>query len=910
MSTKLIITTLTVLLGSAVFVSAQKQSTVWSAESYPDITEISGNPRPVQTPLGTAVEFNGKDDGLFTEQIPVKGMDELTIEVIFKPYGNSNFEQRFLHIGTPGGPRILFEERMKPDNTWYFDAFVRLGAAGPAKALIDPALTHPAGRWYNLTFELGRKGIKSFVDGVEQCSDTLSYRPAIVEGGTSIGVRMDKRNWFNGAIFKVRITGRLLRPDEFLDDQKKLNGDSAAAPASFSLAPRYKDPSLSPQERADDLLKRLTLEQKVSLMMNTSQAIPDLGIREYNWWSEALHGCARAGTATVFPQAIGMASSWDEALLKQVFTIAGDEQRIKFKQARREGDVRRYYGLTVWTPNINIFRDPRWGRGQETYGEDPYLTSRMGAAVVNGLQGKSDGRYDKIHACLKHYAVHSGPEGLRHKFDVSGLSYRDLMETYLYAFENIIKTTDVQEVMCAYNAVDGKPCCGNDQLLVQLLRNKWGYKGMVVSDCGAIDDFYRTGAHETFNDAASAVANAVRTGTDVECGSSYKHLLEAVEQGKITEKDIDISVRRLLVARFRLGEMDADSLVSWNNIPESALACDESRKVALKMAHESMVLLRNDGILPLAKKGVRYAVIGPNAADSVVLNGNYNGTPRSSVTALKGIISKVGAGNITGNAAEADVVIYVGGISPRYEGEEMRYDKAVEGFDKGDRTTIEFPKDQRAEIAALHKSGKRIVLVNMSGSAVAMLPETENCDAILQAWYSGEAGGTAIADVLFGDYNPAGRLPVTFYRSDSDLPDFNSYDMADRTYRYFKGQPLWEFGYGLSYTTFKYGRPRFSNGNLTVSVKNTGKMDGDEVVQVYVKKDEDVNGPKMALRGFRRVHIKAGQSVKVTIPLDVNAFKTYDEASGEMAATPGHFTVYCGPSSDLNRLRSISIIRK
>jgi beta-glucosidase len=670
----------------------------------------------------------------------------------------------------------------------------------------------------------------------------------------------------------------------------------------------YQDSSLPAEARADDLLGRLSLEQKVSLMMNTSPAIPEFGIREYDWWNEALHGCARAGIATVFPQAIGMASSWDEALLKEVFTVAGDEQRIKFKQARAAGNVSRYHGLTVWTPNINIFRDPRWGRGQETYGEDPYLTARMGYSVVTGLQGENDGKYDKLHACLKHYAVHSGPEGTRHSFDVS-VSYRDFIETYLYAFERLVKDTDVQEVMCAYQRLDGKPCCGNDQLLGQLLREKWGFKGIVVSDCGAISDFFRPGAHGTFlNDPSSATANAVRTGTDLECGGSYKHLIDAVAEGKISEKDIDVSLKRLLVDRFMLGEMDPDDQVSWNKISEDRLACAESRALSLKMARETMVLLQNNGILPLGKSGVKYAVIGPNAADSVVLNGNYNGTPVSSVTAIEGIRAKVGAANVTENTDEADIVIYVGGISPKLEGEEMGY-KNIEGFDRGDRTTIELPSAQRKEIAALKAAGKKVVLVNMSGSAMGLLAETKNCAAILQAWYPGEAGGTAIADVLFGDYNPAGRLPVTFYRSDADLPDINNYDMAGRTYRFFEGKPLFEFGYGLSYTTFKYDRASVKDGALTVKVSNTGKMDGDEVVQLYVKKSEDKEGPKMALRGFRRVHIPAGQTVEVSIPLTEETFKTYNAASGEMEATPGHFTLYYGSSSSPKALKSVKITR-
>ena len=866
----------------------------WTADKHPEVLQVLGEPRIIETNLGNAVEFDGVDDGVFMDSIPVSGMEEFTIEMIFNQYPGSAFEQRFMHMGAYGGARVMFESRVNPDNTWYFDAFVHLGSKPESCVLIDPELTHPCGQWYNLTLTAGKDGLKSYVDGVPQCSGDLAYKPVISEGKTSLGVRQNKVCWFKGAIYKLRITPKILKPEEFLSDQDELN-----------RLP-YKDASLSAAERAEDLLGRLSLEQKVSLMMNSSPAIPELGIREYDWWNEALHGCARAGIATVFPQAIGMASSWDDELLKEVFTIAGDEQRIKFKQARRAGKVTRYHGLTVWTPNINIFRDPRWGRGQETYGEDPYLTSRFGYAAVTGLQGENDGKYDKLHACLKHYAVHSGPEGTRHSFDVS-VSYRDFIETYLYSFEKLIKTTDVQEVMCAYNRLDGKPCCGNDQLLTQLLREKWGYRGLVTSDCGAINDFFKAGGHRTFpNDPSSAAANAVRTGTDLECGSSYKHLLEAVAEGKISEDDIDVSLRRLLTARFRLGEMDPDSLVSWNSISEDRLACDESRAVALKMAHESMVLLQNDGLLPLGRSGVKYAVIGPNAADSVVLNGNYNGTPRSSVTAIEGIRAKIGAPNVTTDPSEADIVIYVGGISPRLEGEEMKYND-IPGFNKGDRTTIELPMDQRREIAALHAAGKKVVLVNMSGSAMGLLPESGICSAILQAWYPGEAGGTAIADVLFGDYNPAGRLPVTFYRSDADLPDFNNYDMAGRTYRFFEGKPLFAFGHGLSYTTFKYGKAKVKDGIFTVKVTNTGSRDGDEVVQLYIRKDEDKNGPKMSLRGFRRVSIPAGQSTEVSIPLDEETFKTYDEASGEMKATPGHFTLFYGPSSNPATLKTIKI---
>ena len=672
----------------------------------------------------------------------------------------------------------------------------------------------------------------------------------------------------------------------------------------------YQDASLSPEQRADDLLGRLSLQQKVSLMMNASPAIPEFGIREYNWWSEALHGAARAGRATVFPQAIGMAASWDDALLEEVFDITSTEQRIKYIQYRKnpQGSAQ-YHGLTVWTPNINIFRDPRWGRGQETYGEDPYLTARMGYAVVKGLQGPDSTKYDKLHACLKHYAVHSGPEGTRHQFNAKDVSWRDLSETYLYAFGDIISRIDVQEVMCAYNRLEDEPCCGSDQLLVQMLRGKWGYKGLVVSDCGAIDDFWREGRHGTYlGDPDTAVARAVRTGTDLECGSSYQHLLDAVAAGKLSEADIDVSLRRLLVARFSLGEMDPDESVSWNHIDEALLACDAHRAKALQMARESLVLLQNrHGFLPL-RKDVKVAVIGPNAADSVAMWGNYNGFPVHTVTVAEGISAKIGADHVV-PAGDADVVIYVGGISPRMEGEEMR--NSPEGFNRGDRTTIELPRAQREEVAALRDQGKRIVFVNFSGSAMGLLPETERCEAILQAWYPGEAGGTAVADVLFGDCNPSGRLPVTFYRSDADLPDFNDYDMASgHTYRYFKGDPLFAFGHGLSYSHITYSRARIWKGELVLKVRNRSRIAGDEVVQLYVRKHGDEEGPRLSLRGFRRVHVPAHKSVTVRIPLDEKVFAAYDEASGELRATPGRFTLYYGSSSDHHDLKSLSVSKR
>ncbi|MDR0977035.1 MAG: glycoside hydrolase family 3 C-terminal domain-containing protein, partial [Prevotellaceae bacterium] len=576
----------------------------------------------------------------------------------------------------------------------------------------------------------------------------------------------------------------------------------------------YQNTTLTPQERAVDLVGRLTLDEKVSLMQNNSPAIPRLGIKEYNWWNEALHGVARTGLATVFPQAIGMAASFDDVLLHDVFTAVSDEARAKSTRYSEAGGLKIYQGLTFWTPNINIFRDPRWGRGQETYGEDPYLTGQMGMAVVRGLQGtvSADG-YDKLHACAKHFAVHSGPEWNRHSFDAANIAPRDLWETYLPAFKDLVTKAKVKEIMCAYNSFEGEPCCDSNQLLMQILRDEWGFDGVVTSDCWAIADFYQEGHHEAYPDSASASAAAVLSGTDIECGNSYRSLPEAVAAGQIDEQQIDVSLVRLMKARFELGEMDEK--VSWRDIPYSVVDNDAHRALALKMARESIVLLQNRGnVLPL-NKTARVAVMGANAADSTMQWGNYNGFPSHTVTLVEGIREYIpGATYERGcdlvadtldlaaavrRVKDAEVVVLAGGISPRLEGEEMRVE--VPGFRGGDRETIELPAVQGKLIALLKKAGKKVVFVNFSGSAIALTAESKLCDAIVQAWYPGQAGGTAIANVLFGDYNPAGRLPVTFYQSTAQLPDFEDYSMKGRTYRYMTDRPLFPFGYGLSYTT-------------------------------------------------------------------------------------------------------------
>lgn len=695
----------------------------------------------------------------------------------------------------------------------------------------------------------------------------------------------------------------------------------------------YQDASLSPEERAADLVQRLTLEEKVSLMQNNSSAVPRLGIKPYNWWNEALHGVARNGRATVFPQAIGMGAAFNDSLLHVVFTAVSDEARAKNHIARRDSSYKIYQGLTFWTPNINIFRDPRWGRGQETYGEDPYLTSQLGMAVVRGLQGPEDSQYDKVHACAKHYAVHSGPEWNRHSFNAEDIDPRDLWETYLPAFKDLVQKAGVKEVMCAYNRFEGSPCCNSDRLLMQILRDEWGYEGLVVSDCGAIYDFFEEGRHGTHKDKADASSAAVLSGTDLECGDAYKSLADAVRQGKIKESDLDRSVSRLLKARFELGEMDETT--PWDAIPDSVVNCRIHQVLALRMARESMTLLQNkNSLLPL-KAGMTVALVGPNANDSVMQWGNYNGFPSHTVTLLEALrkrlpeeqliyvpgalyaedfvpkhkkdemeqMKPLDAASLLKQVGCADVVVFAGGISPLLEGEEMKVD--VQGFKGGDRTDIELPAIQRQLLKALKVAGKKVVFVNFSGSAVGLEPETQTCDAILQAWYPGEAGGTAVADVLYGDYNPAGRLPVTFYKKVSQLPDYEDYSMKGRTYRYFEGTPLFPFGHGLSYTTFVYGKAEVKDGCLLVPVTNTGSMDGDEVVQLYLNRPDDAGGPRKTLRAFKRVHIPAGATRTVSLPLTEETFNWWDTATNTVHPLKGSYKLLYGGSSDDRTLQTM-----
>ena len=720
----------------------------------------------------------------------------------------------------------------------------------------------------------------------------------------------------------------------------------------------WKDKTLPPEVRAQDLLSQLTLEEKASLTMHSSAAIERLGIKRYNWWSEALHGVARNGSATTFPQPIGMAASFDTEKLEEVFTAVSDEARVKNRLAAEAGDVKQYQGLSFWTPNVNLFRDPRWGRGMETYGEDPYLMGQLGMAVVRGLQGPDDSPIRKAHACAKHYAVHSGLESNRHRFNAE-VSERDLRETYLAAFKDLVTKAHVQEVMTAYNRFRGDPCAASKYLVQDILRGEWGYDGMVVSDCWAIPNFYQKGEHEIVDTDVQAAAMAVKNGLDVECGSTFMKIPEAVESGLLDEADLDHNLLRILTQRFKLGEMDGES--PWDDLDPAIVEGPEHRALALDMAHETMVLLHNNGILPL-DSGAKIAVIGPNADDAEMQWGNYNPVPKTTVTLLDAMKERIpdlvafrGCGILDaqykpeprGRFASAigmsdaeleaiakqyaigiediknyirreeknqesflpaldeadvlkqlegvDVVVFAGGISPRLEGEEMPVH--VPGFSGGDRTDIELPDVQRRLLKALHEAGKKVVLVTFSGCALGLVPETETCDAILQAWYPGQEGGTAIADVLFGEVNPSGKLPVTFYKNVDQLPDVEDYNMEGHTYRFFRGEPLYPFGYGLSYTTFAYGEAKVKGKKIVIPVTNTGDRDGDEVVQLYVRKPDDTAGPVKTLRGFRRVNVPAGKTVEVTFPLDKETFLWWDEKAQDMVPVRGNYELLYGGSS-------------
>ena len=850
----------------------------------------------------------------------------------------------------------------------------------------------------------------------------------------------------------------------------------------------WQNPALTTEQRVENLLSMLTPEEKVGLMMNKSVSIDRLGIPSYNWWSEACHG-VRQGGYTVFPQPIGMAAAFSEQLVRDVFTAVSDEARANWN--RSDHNVfgvpmgATYYPgnpeLTFWCPNVNIFRDPRWGRGQETCGEDPYMNAVLGVQTVLGMQG-NDSRYFKTHACAKHYAVHSGPEPLRHSMNVDPTN-RDLWETYLPAFKALVKKANVREVMCAYQRFEGKPCCTSDRLLIDILRSKWGYDGLVVTDCDAINNFYNRGQHETHSDPLSASVDAVLNGTDLECGKVFMSLTEGLKQGLIKESDLDEHLRRTLKGRFELGMFDPTDMLPWANLGPDVISSEAFDQLATQAARESMVLLENKrlgngNVLPLSKDVKTIAVVGPNAHDTEMLNGNYGGTPTEAHThtLLEGIRAAVpqakiiyhkacelnddyntihhlpdfndgkgalvefwnnkdlsgapaktgyykelnfstfgawgfaeGINNdslsvrvsgryqatfsgemkytlttdngyvlrINGEVVEdakpaarrgfgfhrqveyksfnveqgktydvvieyrrgngqfamlngdicerrlvdftaladevkqADAIIIIGGISAQMEGE------------GGDKQDIELPAVQQRLVRAMHATGRPVVLVNCSGSAIAFGSVEGQYDALVQAWYAGQGGARALADVLFGDYNPGGKLPVTFYRSTADLPDFMDYSMQNRTYRYFRGTPQYAFGYGLSYTTFKIGKCKLSRPaikasakpaaqtvKLTIPVTNTGRREGTETVQVYVKALDDPGAPIKSLRGFKKVSVKPGQTVHAVITLDGEAFEYYNEQMDELSIRLGRYQLLYGTSSQDQDLQRINFTVK
>jgi beta-glucosidase len=702
---------------------------------------------------------------------------------------------------------------------------------------------------------------------------------------------------------------------------------AAALPAGVrgDPLPPFRDPALPVAERARDLVARLTLDEKVSQLTDSCSAIERLGIPPYHWWNEALHGVARAGVATVFPQAIGMAATWNEALIERIGTVVGTEGRAKYNDAVATGKHEQYFGLTFWSPNINIFRDPRWGRGQETYGEDPVLTGALGGAYVRGLQG-SDARYLRVAACAKHFAVHSGPEADRHHFNVD-VDPRDLHEFYLYAFRKLVREDRVAGVMSAYNSLDGKPCSINPALLHDILRDDWGFTGYVTSDCGAIDDlidFYKVA-----KDNPHAAALAIAAGVDTSCLDTFGSLGASVRSGLVSEAVLDAALGRLVAIRLRLGMFDPPARVPYSALTLADNDTPAHAALALDAARQSIVLLQNDGTLPL-RPGLRcVAVIGPNADSVPVLVGNYNGTPSHSVTVLAGIraalepgvrvIRAAGCGYVAratpddwdaalAAAAQADVVVFAGGISAQLEGEAGDAAKAP-GFSGGDRTRIELPDVQGALLRALYAIGKPIVYVQMSGSAMAIPWEAEHLAAIVQAWYPGENGGTAVAEVLTGAYNPAGRLPVTFYAATRDLPRFADYGLAGRTYRYLRKAPLYPFGHGLSYTTFAYRNlvaSATSDGiAVTFELENTGHVGGDEVVQVYLTRPAgNDRRPIRQLGAFARVQLAPGAARSVALVAPSATYAIWDVASSTFRIDPGVYEVAIGASSADLRLHA------
>ncbi len=685
---------------------------------------------------------------------------------------------------------------------------------------------------------------------------------------------------------------------------------------------------------AKELVGKMTVEEKASQLRYDSPAIDRLGVPAYNWWNEALHGVARAGTATMFPQAIGMAAAFDKDLMKEVAEVIAEEGRAKYNEQSKRGDRDIYKGLTFWSPNVNIFRDPRWGRGHETYGEDPYLTSALAIPFIKGLQG--DGEYMKAAACAKHFAVHSGPEGERHFFDAKA-SKKDLEETYLPAFEACVKQADVEAVMGAYNRTNGEPCCANKPLMVDTLRGKWGFEGHFVSDCWAIRDFHEN--HKVTASEEESVKLALEMGCDVNCGCTYQKVMSAYEKGMIDEEIITKSCERLFTTRFLLGLFDK---TEYDNIPYTVVECEDHLNVAHKAAAESVVLLKNDGVLPLKKSELKtIGVVGPNADSRYALMGNYYGTASQYITVLEGIREKLGKDtrilysegchlwknnvqglsdvNMQDRQAEvqtiadySDLMIVVVGLDERLEGEEG--DESNQ-FASGDKLDLNLPLPQRQLLSTVLNSGKPTIVINMAGSCIDLSEAQEKASAVLQAWYPGAGGGRDVADILFGDVSPSGKLPVTFYKSTDDLPDFKDYSMKNRTYRYFKGTPLYPFGYGLTYgkcsakdmkinVLDKNGE--FDGAEVEVTVANQGNADTQDVLQIYVQDTGyELAIPNPSLAGFERVSLKAGEEKTVKLRLDKRVFTSVDE-EGNRELFSKSFKVFAGMSQPDKRSEELS----
>ena len=694
----------------------------------------------------------------------------------------------------------------------------------------------------------------------------------------------------------------------------------------MNTIPAYKDETLSFEERVKDLVSRMTLEEKTMQMLHDAPAIPRLGIPSYNWWNEALHGVARAGVATVFPQAIGMAATFDEDLLYTIADVISTEGRAKYHEFQKKNDHDIYKGLTFWSPNINIFRDPRWGRGHETYGEDTYLTSRLGIRFVEGLQG-NDSKYMKAAACAKHFAVHSGPEGERHSFNAIA-SKKDMYETYLPAFKNLVQAAKVEAVMGAYNRTNGEPCCGSKTLLKDILRDDWGFKGHVTSDCWAIKDFHEN--HMVTKTAPESVALAVNNGCDVNCGNMYLNLLIAYNEGLVDEKTIDESVSRLMMTRMKLGMFDNDENVPYSSIPYEVVDCKEHNKLALEVAKDSLVLLKNeDNILPLDKNNLKsVAVIGPNANSRDALIGNYFGTASQYITVLDGIREALpdsvrinysegchlykdrmqGLSRKDDRIAEAitvaeksDIVIMCLGLDSSIEGEEG---DAGNEYASGDKIDLNLPGFQQKLLEAVHATGKPIILVLLSGSALSVTWADTNVQAIVQAWYPGAQGGRAIASLLFGKFSPSGRLPVTFYRTTEELPNFHDYSMKNRTYKYMENEALYPFGYGLCYSKFEYSDLSVSSQKIkagdsiscSVKVKNVGNLESKEVVQLYLKDVEtSVVAPKWQLRGVKKINLLPNEQIEVSFNLSPEDMMLVNN-EGESILEAGNFEIYVGGS--------------